>query len=67
MRRQPCYDNSDEDFEMRLSFSTKRRPRLTTRVAGPVYVTIGPRQKPRVQGLFSGKGWLVGRTLFKSW
>ena len=29
-------DNSGVDFEMRLSLSTSRKPRLTTRIAGPV-------------------------------
>jgi hypothetical protein len=28
-------------------------------------VTIGPRRKPRIHWLFSGKGWMIGRTLFK--
>jgi hypothetical protein len=32
---------------------------------GPVYVTIGPRRKPRIHWLFSGKGWMIGLTLFK--
>ena len=52
---------------MRLSFSTSRKPRLTTQIAGPVYLTVGPRRKPRVHWLFSGKGWLIGRSLFKRW
>lgn len=50
---------------MRLSFSTNSKPRLTARIAGPVYVTVGPRRKPRIHWLFSGKGWMIGLTLFK--
>jgi hypothetical protein len=49
---------------MRISFSTKRKPCVTTRIIGPLYVSAGPKRKPRVHWLFSGRGWLFGRSLF---
>jgi hypothetical protein len=50
---------------MRISFSTSRKPRITGRLFGPLYITAGPKRKPRVHWLLSGKGWMLGRSLFK--
>ena len=49
---------------MRLSFSTNRRPRLTTKIVGPVYVTFRSGKRPRLHWLISGRGCLFGRSLF---